>query len=126
MSSSEEKLAKQFEEFHKLAQADKKIDVAGLMINSLQSHEKNSLPDKSKRWAYLISIGLPPFGLIFAAKFYYSGKDDGEETALICVFLTVLSIFLFLLLGKVLLSSAGTSVNQIYNIKPSDIQQLIQ
>jgi hypothetical protein len=95
-------------------------------MNALQQQETNKLSDKQKRWAYLISLGAPPFGLIFAVKFYLSGKEDGEQAAWICGALTAVSILLFVLLGKVILSSSGTSLKQIEQIKPADIQQLTQ
>src|SRR3989344_3654009 len=85
---NEDKLAKELEVYKELASKDKKIDVASLVINALQKQEANLLSTGEKRWAYLISLGLPPFGLIFAAKFYYSGKDDGHTAAWICIALT--------------------------------------
>ena len=123
---NEEKLAKEFEQYHELAKQDKKVDVASLMINALQKQDTNVIPFNQKRWAYLISLGAPPFGLIFAFKFYFSGKDDGEHAAWVCGALTAVGILMFVLLGKILLSGSGTSINQIQQIKPSDIQQLYQ
>ena len=122
----ENKLAKELEAYKELAKQDKKIDVASLMINALEKHQANLLSDKQKRWAYLVSLALPPFGLIFALKFYFSGKDDGEQTAWICGALTALSVFLLILFIKVLISSSSINLNQIEQIKPADIQQLYQ
>ncbi|MEJ0021083.1 MAG: hypothetical protein WDN47_00700 [Candidatus Doudnabacteria bacterium] len=62
-------------------------------------------------------------GLFFAFKFYFSGKDDGEQAAWICALLTAVSLLSFVLIGKILLSSSGTNVNQI---TPSLIPQLQQ
>ena len=123
---NEDKLAKELEVYKELASKDKKIDVASLVINALQKQEANLLSTSEKRWAYLISLGLPPFGLIFAAKFYYSGKDDGHTAAWICIALTGMSVLLFFLLGSAILSSSGASLNQIQQIQPSDIEQLLQ
>ncbi len=122
----EEKLVEEFEIYQELAKQDKKIDVASLMISALEKQQSNSLPDKQKRWAYLISLIAPPFGLIFAVKFYLSGKDDGEQAAWICGALTAVAILLLVLFGKILLSGTGASLDQIQQIKPSDIQQLYQ
>jgi hypothetical protein len=123
---SEEKLEKEFEVYKQIAKEDKKIDVAALMINALQKHEANLLPEKQKRWAYLISLTVPPVGLFFALKFYLQDKDDAKEAALMCLVLTALSILLTVLFTKALLSSSGTNLNQIQQIKPADIQQLYQ
>ncbi len=123
---NEDKLQKELEVYKELASKDKKIDVASLMINALQTQETNMLSVKEKRWAYLISLALPPFGLIFAAKFYYSGKDDGHTAAWICVALTGVSVLLFFVLGSAMLSSSGTSLDQIQQIRPSDIEQLLE
>lgn len=122
----EEKLEKEIEIYKDLAKSDKKIDVASLMINALTQQETNLLSEKQKKWAYLISLVVPPFGLIFAVKFYASGKDDGKTSALVCVVLTVVSILLAVLFVQVIFSGSGVDVNQIKQIKPSDIQQLYQ
>lgn len=124
--ANDEKLTKQLAEYHELAKVDKKIDVASLMINALQSQELNNLSGKQKRWAYLISLAVPPFGLIFAIKFYYSGKDDGEQAAWICGALTAFSIFVFILFARLIFTGSGLSLDQVNKIKPSDIQQLVQ
>jgi hypothetical protein len=123
---NEEKLNKEFEVYRELAKQNKKIDVASLMINALQKQDSNSLSDKQKRWAYLISLGLPPFGLLFAAKFYYSGKDDGEHAAWICTVLTAVSVLLFVVLAKVIFSTSGLNLKQITPDLIPQAQQLYQ
>lgn len=123
---SEEKLEKELEQYRELAKEDKKVDVASLMINALQQHRSNLLEPKQKRWAYLISLVVPPVGLFFAVKFYFSGKDDGKEAGLMCVVLTAVSILLLVVFTSALLSGSGANVDQIKQIKPSDIQELYQ
>ncbi|OGE73884.1 MAG: hypothetical protein A3C49_03625 [Candidatus Doudnabacteria bacterium RIFCSPHIGHO2_02_FULL_42_25] len=110
---SEDKLEKEIEEYAKLGASDKKIDVAGLMINALQKHERNLIPVKEKRIAYLVSLALPPLGFIYAIKFYLSDKDDGSQAALFCTLLTVFSLIISFFLVKTMLSGAGTSLDQI-------------
>ena len=122
----EKKLEEELKVYRELAKQDKKIDVASLMINALQKHHDNLIPHKQKRWAYLISVGVPPFGLFFAAKFYWSGKDDGQEAAMICLALTAFSILVFVLIGKLLLSGSGANLQDIQKINPKDIQDLVQ
>jgi hypothetical protein len=101
---NEEKLEKELEAYRELAKADKKIDVAGLMINALQKHESNMFSVKQKRWAYLISIAIPPVGFLLALNFFMSDKDDGPQAALWCSILTVVSIIITVLLMKVILA----------------------
>ena len=120
----EEKLANELKSYQELAKKDKKIDVAALMMQALQKQQTNNLPDKQKRWGYLVSLALPPFGLIFAFKFYFSGKDDGEQAAWICGILTAISVLLGVLFVKVLVSASGLSPGNLP--KPSDIQQFVQ
>ena len=122
----EDKLSKELEAYRQLAKEDKNIDVAGLMIQAISKQEANMLPEKLKRWGFLVSLAVPPFGLLFAAKFYTSGKDDGKQAAWICIALTALSVFVAWLFFKVLLSSSGVSVNQLQQIKPQDIQNLVE
>jgi len=121
---SEEKLEKEIETYRELAKQDKKIDIASLMINALQKHESNLLPVKQKRWAYLISLAVPPVGIFFALKFYTSDKDDAKETAMICLLLTAVSILFTIFLAKSLLSGTGANLNNISNLKPQDLQGL--
>ncbi len=123
---NEQKLEEQFKQYQELAKGDKNIDVAKLMLTALQTQNANLISTKQKRWAYLISLGVPPFGLIFAIKFYLSGKDDGKQAAIICVALTIFSILIFWLIARSLISSSGVSLDQIQQIKPNDIQQLLQ
>lgn len=123
---SDDKLSQELEAYRKLAKEDKNIDVAGLMIQALGKQQANVLPDKQKRWAFLISLAVPPVGLLFAAKFYMSGKDDGKQAAYICIALTAVSIIIAWLFFKALVSSSGISVDQIQQIKPQDIKDIYQ
>ena len=117
-------MAKELEAYRQLASQDKKIDVASLMINALQKQQTNSLPDKQKRWGYIVSLIAPPFGLVFAVKFFVSGKDDGEQAAWMCVLLTAVSILVAVILGKSLL--AGLSGNNANLLNPSGAGELLQ
>lgn len=123
---NEKRLAEQLTEYRELGRQNKKIDVAALMINALDSQKRKLLSPRLKRWAYLISIGLPPFGLLFALKFYTGPEDDAKTAANICAVLTLVSLLLFWLLGKAIFSGSGVDINQIEQIKPTDIQQLLQ
>ena len=119
---NEDQLAKQIKQFQELAKQNKNVDVAALAISALHSHQANVLTSKEKRWAYIIALSAPPFGLFYAAKFYFSEKDDGVDAAFMCVILTFLSIILFVLLIKF----SGSSNNGITLPKPSDLQNITQ
>jgi|SRR3989344_586619 len=122
----DEKFTKELETYRKLAEADKSVDAATLAIQALQNHEANEIPSRQKRWAYWISLALPPLGLFFAIKFYFSGKDDGRQAAIICAILTSFSCILFWLTSRALFSGTNVDLNQVKEIKPQDIQQLYQ
>jgi hypothetical protein len=124
MQTSEKKLADQVSEIHQLAKENKNIDVAALMLNALESHTSNLVPAKQKRLAYLVSIGVPPFGLLFALKFFFSDYDDARQTAYTCIALTMVCIGVVYFFSKSLLSTAGVTPQQIEQIKPGDIYQL--
>ncbi len=98
---SETKLQKELEVLRQLSTQDQKIDVAGLMIKALEQHESNLLPMKEKRLAYIVSLGLPPFGLFYAFKFFASDKDDARLAAWLCVALTTISLLGLLLLTRI-------------------------
>jgi len=126
--NEDKNLETEISQYQALAKENKNIDVAALMLNALKkdTENPNRVPTKWKRWAYFISIGLPPFGLLFAAKYYFDDKDDARHVANVCVILTVVGVLSLWLMGKVLLSSSGTSLDQIQQIKPADIMQLTQ
>lgn len=91
------------------------IDVASLMKAELESStEKSSnVPQKSITRAYFVSVFFPPFGLIYALKFYLSGEESAKKAALVCVILTVVSILGLVLVNYIMLSplleQAGTN-----------------
>ncbi len=126
MPDTDKKLEEQVKIYADLAKENKNVDVAGLMMNALQRQEENKLSARSKHWAYLISLGLPPLGLIFAIRFWLSDKDDGNNAAIMCVVLTIFSIALGYATLKTMISSSGVNVNQVEQIKPQDILQLNQ
>ncbi len=123
---SDKKLETQINEYQALAKENPNVDVGLLMVNALQNQKQNSVSAKAKRWAYLISIGVPPIGLLFALRYYMADEDDAKQVAWMCVILTVLSIAVFFIFGKLLLSGSGTSLQQIQQIKPADVKQLYQ
>jgi len=97
-----------------------------LMMNALQNTRDNLVPSKTKKWSYLICLSIPLVGFLFALWFYMRDEDDARQVAWVCAFLSVVCLVMTWLFGKLLLSGSGTSVDQIYQIKPSDIQQLGQ
>ena len=120
------KLEKQVSEYAALAKENPNIDAASLMINAM-SQQGHSVSPRAKHWAYLISIGMPPLGLLFALKYYvFSDEDDAKTVALICIALTVVSVAFFWLIGSMMLSGSGTSLQQIQQINPKMIQQTLQ
>lgn len=120
------KLEQKVNEYSQIAKENPSVNAAMLMMNALESGRQNTVSSKAKRWAYLISIGAPPLGLLFALRYYMGDEDDGKEVAWICIILTILAALMFWLGAKLLLSGSGASVEQIQQIKPSDIFQLTQ
>jgi hypothetical protein len=126
--NEEKQLEEQFSEYQKIAKEHKDVDVAALMINALQSGEqnKNLVSPKAKRWAYLISVGVPPIGLLLAVRYYFGDEDDGKQVAYICILLTVFAVVSFVILAKSIFSGAGVSVEQVQQIRPADIQEFVK
>ncbi len=124
--NQDKKLETEINQLSALAKEDPNIDIASVMLSSLGQHTANTVSGKQKRWAYLVSLGLPPLGLLFALKFYFGQEDDAKNTALVCVVLTAVSILAFAILTTVMFSGSGASLNQIQQIKPTDIQQILQ
>ncbi len=122
----EKKLEEEFRGYQELAEGNKSVDVASLMINAMQNQNVNMVSPRMKKWAYLVSFGLPPFGLIFAVKLYFSSEADAKHVANVCVVLTVLGLLPLWLFGKMIFSGGGFDAAQIQQINLQDIRQLYQ
>ena len=124
---NEDKLNKQIEMYRELAKHDKDIDVGKLMLTALnESAPENAVPARQKRLAYFVSIGFPPFGLLFALRFAFSSYDDGLKTAMYCTVLTAASVITFALIFKSVLSSSGLDSQQLQQVDLQQIQELIE
>lgn len=123
---SDKDLEQKIETYSELGKENPNVNVNLLMMNALQSESHNKASFKSYRMAYIISLGLPPFGFIYAAKYYFSDDEHDKQAAKICVLLTIVSVIVVYIFGKIIFSSSGTSLQQIEQIKPQDIQQLTQ
>lgn len=118
-----EELATEYAELAK----DKNIDAATLMINALQQQDQNRLTPKARRIAYLISLGIPPVGYLFALYyFFFREESDAKATAYWCVALTTISIIGSFIFFSLILSGSGQNLEQIQQIKPADIYELTQ
>ena len=124
--NTEKKLADQVQAISELAKENKNIDAAALMLNALQTSEKNVVSSRAKRWAYIVSIGAPPLGLLFAIRYYFSGEDDAKRVALTCVGLTIAAVGLLFLFTQMFMSTSGVSLDQIERINPTDVLELTQ
>lgn len=120
------KFESEIAEYAKLAKEDKSIDVASLMINAMQHQDENLVSPRAKKWAYLISVGVPPLGLLIALKYYFGEEDDATHVANICVALTVIALVIFYFTFQIFLSSSGTSLEQIQQITPAQIHEITQ
>jgi hypothetical protein len=123
---TEKKLESQVQAISELAKENKNVDAAALMLNALQVSEKNMVSARAKKWAYIVSIGAPPLGLLFALRYYFGTKDDAKQVALTCVALTVVAVGLLFLFTKMFLASSGVSLEEIEGIHPADVIELTQ
>lgn len=119
-------IEERFSEFQALGKEDKNVDVAKLMMFSL-NQKGNFVSSKKKRWAYIVSLSLPPAGFLLALKYYFDEEDDARHVANMCILITVVSLLMVWLSIKMLFSgSAGTDLNQIQQINPKDLQDLMK
>ena len=125
--SKEDDLQKKLEYYQELAKNDKNIDISALMLNEFQTvHEDDKqLSHSSKRWGYTISLLAPPFGFIFAVKFWFSGKEDGRTAALICIALTVFSLTAITWFMNSVLAGVGFDLNQLEEVQNTDFESLL-
>lgn len=126
----EEQFAKRLADIRELGKEDKNIDVAGLAMAALAEADLNQTDPRRRKWAYLISVGAPPLGLLFAVWYAFSGKADGKRVALLCVIFTGLSLGIAVLLGSLVWSSLGSTMHtngfETLNLNVDDIKSLYQ
>jgi hypothetical protein len=127
---SEKEIASRVEQYRELAKEDKKIDAVALMTSALVQSGEEAVAAKNKRWAYLVSVGLPPLGLLPAVYYYFSGKADGKRVALTCVILTVLAAAVAWFVGSLAMSGLSSSGGQLQdvnlNVNLRDLHNLLQ
>jgi hypothetical protein len=126
MLDPDDKLAKKVDLYASVAKENPNVDIGALMLNALETQNRNMVSAKAKKWAYLVSIGAPPFGLLFAVKYFFDDKDDADSVAWVCLILTAFSLLIYYVGYKLFFSTAGVTPQQIEQIKPSDIQQIYQ
>jgi len=123
---SDKDLEKKIDLYQDAAKNNPNVDVGMLMLNALQNEDKNRVSGKWKKWGYLVSIGAPPLGLLFALKFFFSDESDAKDVAWVCVTLTAIASLIFVIGAKLMLSGSGASVSQIETITPKMIQNTLQ
>jgi hypothetical protein len=123
--NQDKKIEERFSEFQALGKENKNIDVAKLMMYSLDQRG-NFFSTKKKYWSYIISLSLPPIGFLLALKYYFDDEKDARHVAGICAILTLTALILAWFSIKMFLSGTGTDLNQIQQINPKDLQDLIK
>lgn len=127
--TSEKELETKLEQYQELAKENKNIDVAALMASALDQARRDEVEGKKKNRAYWVSVCLPPLGLFYALRYYFSSKSDGKRVALICVILTAVSLLLAWGVSAMIMSSLPTSgldLKQIESVNPNDLKSLLQ
>ena len=122
----EKDLTKQIELYRELQEKNKGVDVNALIINSLEQKE-SKVGVKEKSHAYMVSLLLPPFGLIYVVKFlFFSDKDDAKMVAVVSLLLNVLGAMVFIVGLKAFLSSSGVTNDQLQQLEKLRAQDVIQ
>jgi hypothetical protein len=124
--TDDKELEQQLEQFIDLGKTNPQADTATLATETLEKFEENKVSGKSKAWAYFISLGFPPLGLLLAVHYFFSEKTDAKQVARMCILLTVVSIGAFFIFLQILSSSMGTSYEQIQGIDPNELRELLQ
>ncbi len=127
-SEAERRVAEKLREYAEASKDNKKVDKAALAIAALETPIfENRVSAKMKKWAYLISLGLPPFGLVFSVYYYFSEKSDGKRVAIICAIVTLIGVLMFwLALSSIFSSIPKESLDQLKTLQPNDINSLLQ
>lgn len=124
--TNDKELEQQLKAYAEIDKENPTIDATALITESLDNFTTNQTPSSKKALAYFVSLGFPPFGLLFAVHFYLSDKSDARHIARMCIFLTILSIGLLFLFMQILISSIGPDIEQIQKIDPNQLRELLQ
>jgi hypothetical protein len=115
-----------------IAQSDPHIDATALMISALEQEHVDQTETKHKRWAYVISLGLPPIGYGIAIYYrFFSSKKDAFRIAWWCIGLTTFSIIISAFTLKVILNAATQVTGQQFNVQqfqqtPTELKAALQ
>jgi len=124
-TDAEKEAERKLKEFDEIIKNGAGVDKAALALAALDSAQSADLVSpKARRWAYLVSIGLPPFGLLFAIRYFFSAKQNAKSVAIVCVVLTVLGGFLVWLSLKSFQSVIPLSMTGQLNTGQLNIDQL--
>lgn len=121
----------QIMQISEVAKINPNVDVANLMLSALDQQHVNQAGSKGKRWAYLISVGVPGAGFICAIYYYFfSGKNDAKHIAWWCIGLTTFTIIITWITTAVIFSSITQSTGQQINVEqlkqqPAQLEQLL-
>lgn len=126
MSDDNKRLEETIKEYAEMAKSNKNIDVASLMVSALQREDQNKLKASTRRWAYILSLGFPPLGYVLALWFFFKSESDAKSTALICAILTTLAIIFTIVLLRMILSGSSTDLEQLQQVNPQEIYDLLQ
>lgn len=125
--NAEKKLEGQIAAYAAIAKDNKNIDVVALMASAFEQQRRDEVDAKKKRRAYLVSILLPPFGLIYAFRWYFSGKTDGKRVARYCVVFTIGGLLIGWLIGSAMVGNTMIgSLDQIEQVNIEDIRSLLE
>lgn len=121
----EKGISDQIKKYQDLAKDDKSIDIASLALSGLQG-PGNLVSPKSKTRAYIVSLLFPPIGILIAVYYFFRDEQDSNTVAWISLALTGTVLLLFWISFKALLSGSGVSLDQIEQIDPEEIRQLLR
>jgi len=123
--SKEDELAKQIAQIEQLAKENPEVDSTALIKNLMEQNRlQPAIPTGIKARAYIVCLFFPPFGLYYVIKFFFAAEDEGRKQAAICLILTGFSLFLTLWIANGVFS-ANPELEQIKNLNPQDIRELL-
>lgn len=125
--NEEQKLEQKVAACAALAKENKDVDIAALLSSIMEQERLDRVDVKQRRRAYLISALVPPFGFVYAVRYYFSGKGDGKRVAAMCAVLTTLGLAVGWLIGGAVFGNTPTgSLEQMQTMNLEDVRSLIE
>ena len=122
--TQDKEISEKIEEYRRLAAENEGVDLAALAMSAMGEVKKDEIDTRKRRRAYLISVLLPPLGVFYFLKYFWSGKVGGRKVAMMSLVLTAGALLVSLLIAGAMFADSGVTGEQIRDVEMEDLESL--